>query len=215
MSCQGDAIRVLLADDHHVVREAIATMIGLEPNLLVVGQAGTHQEVIDLNACHRPQVVLLDFQFVEGPSLALIPRLLSAGHGPKVLMLSSFAASANVFAALDAGASGYLLKSSKAVEVIAAIRKVSAGGVVMTAEHVGRPAAVGSCRHAANPLTLRETHILKLIARGFSNDDIARQLMVTLGTVKTHVHHLLEKLEARNRTEALMVARQRGYLSDA
>lgn len=215
MSCQGDAIRVLLADDHHVVREAIATMIGLEPNLQVVGQAGTHQEVIDLNSCHQPQVVLLDFQFVEGPSLPLIPRLLSAGHRPKVLMLSSFAASANVFAALDAGASGYLLKSSKAAEVIAAIRKVSAGGVVIAAEHVTRPAAIGPYRHAANPLTLRETHILKLIARGFSNDDIARQLMVTLGTVKTHVHHLLEKLEARNRTEALMVARQRGYLSDA
>lgn len=215
MSCQDGAIRVLLADDHHVVREAIATMIGLEPNLHVVGQAGTHQEVIDLNTGHWPQVVLLDFQFAEGPSLALIPRLLSAAHRPKVLMLSSFAASANVFAALDAGASGYLLKSSRAVEVIAAIHKVHAGGMAVAAEHAARPAAIRPYRQLANPLTLRETHILKLIARGFSNEDIARQLMVALGTVKTHVHHVLEKLEARNRTEALMLARQRGYLPDA
>lgn len=214
MSGPMDDIGILVADDHHVVREAIATMIGMEPRLKVVAQAGTHDEALRLNRHHRPHLVLLDFQLADGPSIDLIPELLAASHRPKVLMLSSFAAGANVFAALDAGASGYLLKSSRMAEVVDAIRSVACGGTAFSGEITQRTASTRPLRAGANPLTLREMNILGLIAKGYSNDRIAEELVVTLGTIKTHVHHLLDKLEAKNRTEALAIARARGYLMD-
>jgi DNA-binding NarL/FixJ family response regulator len=202
-------LRILLVDDHAVVREALATLLGLETNLNVISQASTAAAALKANAEHQPDVILLDYQLAEGASSDIIAKLVQTEHKPKVLMLSSFAAHANVFAALDAGASGYLLKSSPANEVFAAIRSVASGAQAFSTElHVEqRPAS------ARGALTKREVDVLQHIALGLSNEGIAQALHLSVGTVKSHVHNLLEKLGAQSRTEAIARARARGVIA--
>jgi two-component system NarL family response regulator len=200
----------MLVDDHAVVREALATLVGLEPDMLVVAQSGTRQAALRANLELAPDVIVLDFQLADGSSTDSIGELIQTEHRPKILMLSSFPAGANVFASLDAGASGYLLKSSEAHEVLAAIRTVARGGTAYAPEFLGRRNRIDRTKD----LTKRELEVLALIAKGLSNESIAETLSLSLGTVKSHVHNLLEKLVARSRTEAIALARDRGLITD-
>ncbi len=202
-----ELIRVLIVDDHVAVREAFASLIGYEPDMQVVGQAGSREAAMSLNLATCPHLVLLDFQLSDGPSTPWIKDLISAAHAPRVIMLSGFAASSNVFAALDAGASGYLLKSNPADDLLQGLRKVAKGGRAFAEELATRQQP-----DRAGLLTARELRTLALVAEGRSNEAIARMLNISLGTVKTHIHHLLEKLSARSRVEAIVRSKELGLL---
>ena len=203
-------IRILVADDHPVVRDGLIAMLGTEPGLEVVGTAGTGREAAERTLALSPDLVLLDLDMPEGGGVAVIERLREAGSPAKVVVFTAYAHDGEIMAAVKAGARGYLLKGTPREELFRAIRTVQAGGSLI--EPVVASKLLRQMRQDGNTLTEREREVLALLARGHPNKAIARELEVSERTVKFHVGSILTKLSAANRTQAVAKAREQGLV---
>jgi NarL family two-component system response regulator LiaR len=203
-----EKIRVLITDDHAVVRQGLRAFLQLQPDIEVVGEAGGGDEALTLVERLEPDVVLMDLVMPEGGGIAAIRALGAVPRPPRVLVLTSFSDDSQVFSAMQAGAAGYLLKDVEPDDLATAIRDV----------HRGRPAlhpdiASRLMRQVSDPaadqlaqFTIREREVLGLLADGFANRDIARRLFISEKTVKTHVSNILAKLGVADRTQAAVLA---------
>jgi two-component system, NarL family, response regulator LiaR len=206
-------IRVLIADDHAVVRQGLRTYLELQDDLEVVGEAGDGEQAVAAAERLAPDVVLLDLAMPRLDGVAALQRLRERAPAARVIVLTSFGADDRLFAALRAGAAGFLLKDTEPPDLVRAIRSAQAGQSPLspaTATRVVEELARGDRPRAADLLTPRELEVLGLIARGRSNKRIALELGVAEKTVKTHVGHLLAKLGLTDRTQAALYAVREG-----
>ena len=212
------SVRVLIADDQAMVREGFSVLLGAQPGIEVVGEAVNGQDAVDKAAELRPDVVLMDVRMPVLNGLEAT-RLLAAG-GPKVLVVTTFDLDEYVYEALRAGASGFVLKDASAQALAEAVRVVAAGDAMLspsvTRRLLGAFARLGAPRppdrEQVEQLTERETEVLTLVARGRSNAEIARDLVVAEQTVKTHMGRILTKLGLRDRTQAAVFAYETGLV---
>jgi DNA-binding NarL/FixJ family response regulator len=206
-----DPIRLLIADDHPVVRDGIRAILDTQPDLQVVGEATTGAEAVRLARDLRPDVILMDLQMPELDGATAIARI--RGHDPeaKVLVLTTYDTEGDITRAIDAGATGYLLKDSRREQLFDAIRSAARGEAVLSPAVATRLLA----RMRTSPsdaLSSREIEVLGAAARGLSNKDIARRLHVSEATVKTHLLHIFTKLDVTDRTAAVTLALERGVI---
>ncbi|MDA3936540.1 MAG: response regulator transcription factor [Actinomycetota bacterium] len=204
-----DLIRVLIADDHELVRYALRTLLEGEPYFEVVGEAWDSASAIAGVQEHKPDVLLLDMRMPGGGGIVVCQQVTAEPTDTRVLVLTSFDDDDDVFGVLSAGASGYILKDMRPDAVIQAVRAVADGQSVFdsgVASRViaGQPKATADTDFEA--LSDRENDVLKLMARGLSNKEIGRALWIGETTVKTHVSHILRKLSASDRTQAVLNA---------
>jgi len=220
MTTQHAPIRIIVADDHQVVRAGFAELLDTQPDFTVVGIAPDGAEAVRI--CHTlsPDVVLMDIR-MPGTDGIQATRQLTVDNGPRVLILTTFDLDEYVYDALRAGASGFLLKDVTAERLFDAVRVIAAGQALL-APAITRRLISEFARHrktdAPAPTTLdvlteRETQVLRLIAEGLSNPEIAARLVVTTETVKTHVSRLLNKLGLRDRTQAVIAAYETGLIT--
>ncbi|WP_338495302.1 response regulator transcription factor [Streptomyces sp. SJL17-4] len=218
--------RVLVVDDQVLLRGSLRTLVEHEPGLTAVGEAGDGAEAVELARLHRPDVVLMDVRMpvMDGIEATRLIRGSPETTGVRVLILTTFDLDEYVYAALRAGAAGFLLKDAPPAEVLAAIRVVATGDSLLAPsvtrrlieEFNRRPDPTPGSRHAPTALTgvtEREREVLELIARGLSNDEITARLHLSMGTVKTHIGRLLSKLSARDRAQLVIAAYESGVVS--
>jgi DNA-binding NarL/FixJ family response regulator len=207
-------IRVLVADDQTVVREGLVMLLGLSAGIEVVAAAADGDEATQLARRHRPDVVLMDLRMPRCDGIAATRRILEELPGTRVIMLTTYADDESVFAALQAGARGYLTKDATAAEIQRAIRTVFAGEALLDPS-VQRRLLERTLTAAAPPppppsypdgLTQRETEVLREIAAGKSNQEIASSLSISEATVKTHVNNIFSKARLRDRAQAVVYA---------
>jgi DNA-binding NarL/FixJ family response regulator len=201
-------IRVLTADDHPVVREGLAALIANEADIEVVAEAHDGREAVALFTEHEPDVVLMDLRMPGMDGVEATRAIVASHPRARILALTSYEGDADIYRALEAGASGYLLKDMLGKEVIRAVRTVMEGRRVIPPEVADRIAEFTP----RVDLTAREVEVLRLAAKGFGNRDIARAIGRTEGTVKVHLKHAMAKLAVKDRTEAVTVALQRGII---
>lgn len=206
-----DSIRLLVADDHPMLREGLVAVLGTQPDLEVVGEASDGDEVVRLANELAPDVILLDLEMPNMDGVEALQKL--QGTPARTVVFTAYDTDERILGALRAGARGYLLKGASRAEIFSAIRTVHAGGSLLgpavTNRLLGR---LGEDPRDASPLTPRELEVLSLVARGLPNAAIARDLFISERTVKFHVGSILAKLGARNRTEAARVATERGLI---
>jgi DNA-binding NarL/FixJ family response regulator len=210
-------IKVFIADDQSMVREGFGALLAAQPDMMVVGDAADGAAAVTRARALSPDVVLMDVRMPVMDGLEATRRL--AG-GPKILILTTFDLDDYVYEALRAGASGFLLKDAPAADLIQAVRVVAAGEALLApsvtrrliAEFARRPHADRPRPAALNALTPRETDVLRLIARGRSNQEIAADLVVAEQTVKTHIGRILAKLNLRDRAQAVVFAYETGLV---
>ena len=207
-------IRIVLADDHPIVREGLASVLETQPDFEVVGQANDGAEAVDVVGALRPDVVLLDLEMPQLDGVQALRAMRAADPGTKALVFTAFDTDERIIGAVQAGARGYLLKGAPREELFGAIRIVAQGGSTLQPvvaarlmERVSSPPGP-----APDALTEREHEVLGLMAQGFQNKEIAGRLVISERTVKFHVSAILAKLGAGNRTEAVHMARQRGIV---
>jgi DNA-binding NarL/FixJ family response regulator len=213
-------IRVLIADDQALVREGFRSMIEVEDDLEVCGEATDGAEVVSAVERLAPDVVLMDIRMPHVDGIEATRRLLALPDPPKVLMLTTFDRNEYIYEAMKAGASGFLLKDARRAQLLTAIRTVATGEALVDStitrrliERFCRGPMPGSRDLAAiASLTDRELEVLKLVAGGLSNAEIAQSLVVSEATVKTHVTHILDKLELRDRVQAVVLAYESGLV---
>jgi DNA-binding NarL/FixJ family response regulator len=208
-------IRIVIADDQRVVRDGLAMLVGLLDDVDVVGTAMTGAEAVDLARETRPDVVLMDLRMPEMDGTEATRRIRTAQPDTQVLVLTTYVDDESLFPALRAGARGYLTKDATAEEVEQAIRSLAAGSTHLdpTIQQRLIAAVVDAApdvRPLPDDLTSRELEVLKLIAAGLSNAEIAAALVVSGATVKTHVNHIFAKIGARDRAQAVRYAHQHG-----
>jgi DNA-binding NarL/FixJ family response regulator len=208
-------IRIVVADDHPIVRDGLVMVLNTQPDFAVAGEAGTGAEAARLTLELGPDVLLLDLEMPEGDGVETLRRLQEAGAPARVIVFTAFDTDERILSALRAGAQGYLLKGAPREELFRAVRTVAAGGSLLTPVVASR-----LLRHVAEPdappvpaLTERERETLRLLGRGLQNKEIAARLGVRERTAKFHVAALMRKLGAGNRTEVVTLATQRGLLS--
>ena len=210
-------IRVLIADDHAVVRQGLRTFLDLQADIDVVGEAADGEEAVAAAVEHAPDVILLDLVMPELDGIGALRRLREVAPASRVIVLTSFGEDERLFAALRAGATGYLLKDVEPAELVRGIRTAHAGQAPLSpavaARVVEELASGGGAAARADELTPRELEVLCLIARGRSNKRIALELGVAEKTVKTHVSHVLAKLGLSDRTQAALYAVREGLVS--
>ena len=219
MLSEDGAIDVLLADDQALVRDGFRALIDREPDMRVVAEAADGVEAIALTRRHRPDVVLMDIRMPHVDGLTATARVLALPQPPRVLVLTTFDRNEWVYDALRAGASGFLLKDVRGKQLTDAIRTVAAGEALLdpsitrrlieqfvARQPPGRPAP------APGVLTEREAEVLRLLAAGLSNAEIADRLVIGHSTVKTHVTRLLTKLDLRDRAQAVVFAYETGFV---
>jgi DNA-binding NarL/FixJ family response regulator len=211
-------IRVVIVDDEELVRTGLRAILGTAEDIEVVGEAEDGAAVRQLVLAVRPDIVLMDVRMPHIDGIAATRHLLSTvDEPPKVLVINTFENDGYVYEALQAGASGFLLKRARPAELLEAIRVVSRGESLLFPEAVRRLVAI--CGGAAGDrldkvgLTEREAETLRLVAAGLSNAEIAGRLFVSLETVKTHVGNVLAKLGARDRTQAVIAAYESGFIT--
>jgi DNA-binding NarL/FixJ family response regulator len=213
------AIRVLIADDQTVVREGLVMLLGLSPGIEVVAAAADGEEAAQLAHRHRPDVVLMDLRMPRCDGVAATRRILDDLPDTRVIVLTTYADDDSVFAALDAGARGYLTKDATAAQIQHAIRVVVAGEALLDPS-VQRRLLERSLRGAPAPvvapsapdnLTQREAEVLREIATGHSNREIAERLSISEATVKTHVNNIFSKAGLRDRAQAVVYAIRHGF----
>jgi NarL family two-component system response regulator LiaR len=210
-------IRVLIADDHAILRKGIRALLGTEPDIEVVGETGDGLETVAQAAALCPDVILMDLVMPKMDGIEATRRITSEQPGVRILVLTSFAADDKVFPAIKAGALGYILKDSGPAELVQAIHQV----------HQGRPSLESAIAlkmlqelshppqrpPTPDPLSEREMEVLRLLAQGKSNREIAEQLVITELTVRTHVSNILGKLHLASRTQAALYALKEGLAS--
>jgi two-component system, NarL family, response regulator LiaR len=209
-------IRVFLADDHAVVRRGLEALISTEEDMEVVGTAADGIEAVDRVAIYQPDVVLLDLQMPRKSGLEAIGDIRVRSPKSRIMMLTSFGEKDMVFEAIKAGALGYLLKDCRPEELIQAIRNTHAGKATLSPdvalkviEEINKPAQP-NVPLTEEPLTEREVEILKYVARGMSNQEIADLLVLSERTVRTHISNIFSKLHLANRTQATLYALREG-----
>jgi DNA-binding NarL/FixJ family response regulator len=215
------AIRVLVVDDQEMVRAGFSALLDAQPDIEVVGEAGDGAEAVELAANLRPDVILMDVRMPVLDGLAATRRVLAAGPldgAPRVIMLTTFDLDDYVYAALRAGASGFLLKHSTPDELAAAVRVVAAGDALLAPSVTRRLVEDFARVQPVMPitpvhLTPRETDVLRHVARGLSNRQIAVELVLAEQTVKTHVSNILTKLDLRDRAQAVVYAYEAGVVT--
>lgn len=212
----GDApIRVVVADDHPIVRSGIVALLESEPGIEVVGEAVDGDEAVALAAELQPDLVLMDLRMPVLDGAAATARILEADVGTRVLVLTTYETDDHILAAIEAGASGYLLKAAPQEEILAGIRSVAAGETVLApsiAAKLVRRVRADASAPAPPALSPRELDVLRLVADGRSNPEIARALHIGEATVKTHLIHVFEKLGVNDRTRAVTRAMELGLL---
>jgi DNA-binding NarL/FixJ family response regulator len=210
-------VRVVLAEDQVLVRAGLVAILSSDPSIEVVAQAADGLEAIELVAAHQPDVALLDVRMPRCDGLAATRRIVADGARTSVLVLTTFGEDEVVFEALRAGAQGFLLKDTRPEDLIAAVHAVASGEArldpAVTAAVIARVRRTGSsAAHPVDQLTDRERDVLVLLARGMSNAEIATELHVSAGTVKTHVAAVLAKLGVRDRVQAVIAAFESGLV---
>jgi DNA-binding NarL/FixJ family response regulator len=212
------SVRILIVDDHAVVRSGIRLLLAAEDDLEPVGEAGTAREAIFEARSLKPDVVLMDVVMPDGNGLDAIPTLLHEHPDLKVLMLSMQDDPQYVRQAFAAGASGYVLKEAADTEVVAAVREVARGGRYVHPELGARLVAAETeekRRAEEDPLSEREREVLRLLALGHTNQEIAKQLYISVRTAETHRAHIMQKLRLGSRAELVRYALAHGLLEDA
>ncbi len=209
-------IRILIADDHPVVRDGLRAMLSTQPDFQVVAEATTGAEAVQQAAHLKPDVILLDLEMPELDGVAALQQVRAEDPAARIIILTAYDSDERIVGAVAAGAKGYLLKGAPREDIFQAIREVQAGGSLLQPivasklmQHLSEQ-ATGS--PDAIDLTPREIEVLQLMAQGQSNKQIAAELVITERTAKFHVSSILAKLEAANRTEAVKIAAQRGLV---
>jgi DNA-binding NarL/FixJ family response regulator len=206
-------IRILVADDHPMLREGLVAVLGTQPDFEVVGEAADGSEAVRLAETLRPDVILLDLEMPGVDGVAALEELRDAGSTSRAIVFTAYDTDQRILGALRAGARGYLLKGASRTEIFDALRTVHAGGSLLEPGVTTR--LLDQLRENSElrePLTPRELEVLVLISEGLHNSEIAGRLFVTERTVKFHVSSILAKLGADNRTEAVAVAARRGLI---
>jgi NarL family two-component system response regulator LiaR len=206
-------IRLVIVDDHAVVRQGLREFLRLQDGIEVVGEAASAADAVDVARTASPDVVLLDLVMPDRNGIAALRRLLEVAPGVRVLVLTSFADDAQIFAAMAAGASGYLLKDIDPQALADAIRDVHAGRPALHPQVAARLMRQGSpARAAHDDLTARERDVLRLMVEGLANKQIAQRLGIGEKTIKTHVSRVLAKLDVADRTQAAVLAIREGLV---
>jgi NarL family two-component system response regulator LiaR len=214
------AIRVLVADDHAIVRRGICALLATEADIQVVGEAADGQSAIDQAEKLRPDVVLMDLVMPGVDGLEATRHITAHQPQTRILVLTSFAGVDKIMPAIKAGALGYLLKDSDPEVLVESIHQVYCGNSSLhpsvaraLLEEVCHPSRA-ACQGTTEPsLTEREAEVLRLVARGWNNQDIANELMISEATVRAHVSHILAKLDLASRTQAALYALRKGWAS--
>jgi DNA-binding NarL/FixJ family response regulator len=201
-------IRILAVDDHALVRQGIAVLVGTQPDLVLVAEASNGREAVQQFSAHRPDITLMDLQMPEMNGLDAIIAIRGQVPDAKIIVLTTYKGDVQILRALKAGAQGYLLKNTFHKELIDTIRAVHAGKKALSPE-----ASYEIAEHATDDaLTPAEINVLRLIAAGNANKQIADQLSITEETVKSRVKNILSKLGANDRTQAAMIGLKRGII---
>lgn len=205
-------VRLLIVDDHPVVRAGLVALIGTQPGLHVVGEAASGEEALAMVGQFEPDVLLCDLRLGEGiDGVDVVRALRGTDHAPEVLILTTYDNDADIVRAVEAGAAGYLLKDADPPTIVAAVEAAARGEIVLGPALEQR--VVDAMRTRDSGLSGRELEVLALVAEGLSNRDIARRLFVGEATVKTHLNHAFGKLDVDNRTAAVARARSTGLIS--
>jgi DNA-binding NarL/FixJ family response regulator len=202
------SIRVLLADDHPIVREGLAALINRRPDMTVIAEAGTGREAVELFLEQRPDIALIDLRMPDMDGVAAILDIRTAVPTARIIVLTTFDGDEDIYRALRAGAKGYLLKDAPREDLLECIRRVHQGATYLPSPLAAKLAE----RLTASELSARELEVLRLMAAGKTNRQIAGVLFVAEGTVKVHVNNILHKLGVSARTEAVAVALKRGIV---
>lgn len=217
MNKGGDtAIRVVLIDDEPLVRAGLAAIIDSDPDLAVVGEAGDGADAIDLVHRTQPDIVIMDVRMPQLNGLEATRLLIARQNPPRVLILTTFDSDDYVFEALRAGADGFVLKRAQPAELIRAVHTIAGGEVLLYPQKVRAMAARATGREdlvISARLSSREQEVLTLMAQGLSNAEIAGEMFLGSETIKTYVSSLLAKLEARDRTQAVIKAFASGFIA--
>ncbi|MGH3788281.1 MAG: response regulator [Pseudonocardiaceae bacterium] len=213
-------IRVVIVDDQALLRGSLRVLMETEPDLVVVGDAGNGAEAIEKVQAEEPDVVLMDVRMPGMDGIEATRRITAHEHAPRVLVLTTFDLDEYVYAALRAGASGFLLKDTPPAKLLDAVRVVASGEALLApsvtrrliAEFVRHPEPARRPARTLAGITEREREVLTLIARGLSNSEIEHHLRLSRGTVKTHIGRLLAKLDARDRAQLVIVGYETGLV---
>jgi len=201
-------IRVVLADDHPIVRDGLAAIINQQADMQVVAEAEDGEAAISLYEQHRPDVMVLDLRMPRRDGVSVVQEVLEKHPKARLLIITTYDGDEDIFRSLSQGAKGYLLKDAPRTEILSAIRAVS-----LDQPYASSTVAAKALQRMARPsLTQRELDVLQQLAQGRSNKDIGRRLQISEGTAKTHVKSILTKLDAISRTEAVAVAHKRGLV---
>lgn len=211
-----DNIRILIVDDHPVVRDGLTAILSTQSDLVVIGEAENGKEALEMCAEQQPDLLLLDLEMPEMDGVEVIRQLADSSPKTRVIVFTAFDSDDRIMSALEAGAQGYLLKGAPRDELFNAVRVVHAGGSLLqpiVASKLLRRVKTDTAEASAfDPLTSRELDVLKELAKGLQNKEIAAELYITERTVKFHVSSILGKLGAGNRTEAVTIAAQNGLI---
>ena len=211
----GERIRILVADDHPMLREGLIAVLSTQQDLEVVGEAADGSEVVRLADSLKPDVILLDLEMPELSGVAALEKLRDAGSTARTIIFTAYDTDERILGALRAGARGYLLKGAARTEIFDAIRTVHAGGSLLqpvVTNKLLQTMSRAERREETEPLTPREIEVHALLSQGLQNKEISARLFISERTVKFHVSSLMHKLGADNRTETVTIAAQRGLI---
>src|ERR1044071_1959823 len=203
-----ERIRILIADDHSVVREGLVSLVKRKPDMTVVAEASNGREAVDLWKEHRPDVTLLDLRMPELEGVGAIKEIRAVDEKARIIMLTTFDGDEDIYRAIQAGAKGYLLKDVPREALMDCIRRVHAGETCVPVDLAAKLAQ----RVGGETLSEREIEVLKLMAQGKSNKEIGSALFISEGTVKSHLKRIFHKLGVISRTEAVASATRRGLI---